>query len=97
MVHIIRDETIEYIGILSKLKLDEGEKEQARKDLAVMLDYFDRLDDADTDDVEPMTHIHQVSNCFREDVVTNKDGQKQMLANAPEERNGAFAVPRTFG
>ena len=43
MMHIIRDETIEYIGILSKLKLDEGEKEQARKDLAVMLDYFDRL------------------------------------------------------
>ena len=93
---MISDETIEYVGILSKLKLDESEKEQAKKDLAEMLDYIDQLGELDTEGVEPMSHVHPVSNRFREDVVTNGDGREQVLANAPEERDGAFVVPRTF-
>jgi aspartyl-tRNA(Asn)/glutamyl-tRNA(Gln) amidotransferase subunit C len=96
MANVISDETIEYVGILSKLKLDESEKEQAKKDLAEMLDYIDQLGELDTEGVEPMSHVHPVSNRFREDVVTNGDGREQVLANAPEERDGAFVVPRTF-
>ena len=96
MTHKIGDEMIEYVGILSKLKPEETEKEQIRKDLSEMLDYIDRLGELDTDGVEPMSHIHPVSNRFREDVVTNKDGRVQTLANAPEEREGAFVVPETF-
>ena len=41
MAHIIDDETIEYVGILAKLELDEEEKEAAKKDMGRMLDYFD--------------------------------------------------------
>jgi len=96
MANVISDETIEYVGILSKLKLDENEKEQAKKDLAEMLDYIDRLGELDTAGVEPMSHIHPVSNRFREDVVTNGDMREQILANAPEEKDGAFVVPKTF-
>ena len=96
MTHKISDETIEYVGILAKLKPEETEKERIRKDLSEMLDYIDRLGELDTDGVEPMSHIHPVSNRFREDVVTNKDGRMQTLANAPEEREGAFVVPVTF-
>ena len=41
MANIISDETIEYVGILAKLELSEEEKEQAKKDMANMLDYID--------------------------------------------------------
>ena len=96
MANVISDETIEYVGIFSKLKLDESEKEQARKDLEEMLDYIDQLGELDTEGVEPMSHVHPVSNRFREDVVTNEDERDKILKNAPEERDGAFVVPRTF-
>ncbi len=96
MANVISDETIEYVGILSKLKLDEAEKEQAKKDLEEMLDYIDQLGELDTEGVEPMSHVHPDVNRFREDVVTKGDMREDILANAPEERDGAFVVPRTF-
>ena len=73
MASKITDETIEYVGILAKLKLSGEEKEQAREDMQKMLDYIDKLDELDTTGVEPMSHIFPVHNVFREDVVTNED------------------------
>ena len=43
MANIISDETIEYVGILAKLELNEEEKEQSQKDMGAMLDYIDKL------------------------------------------------------
>ena len=40
MANVISDETIEYVGILAKLELSESEKEDAKKDMASMLDYI---------------------------------------------------------
>ena len=53
------------------------------------------LNQLDTEGVEPMSHVFPVHNVFREDVVTNGDDRENMLANAPEQRDGAFVVPRT--
>ena len=97
MANIISDETIEYVGILAKLELSEEEKERAKKDMGEMLDYIDKLNELDTSAVEPMSHIFPISNVFREDTVTNKDGSKETLANAPEEKDGGFLVPKTIG
>ena len=96
MANIISDETIEYVGILAKLELSDEEKEQARKDMANMLDYIDTLNELDTSGVEPMSHVFPVNNVFREDVVTNGDDREEILANAPEAKEGAFVVPKTF-
>lgn len=96
MANVITDETIEYVGILAKLELSVEEKEQAKKDLAEMLDYIDQLGELDTDGVEPMSHVFPVSNVFREDVVTNGDDRDNILKNAPEEKDGMFLVPNTF-
>ena len=96
MANIISDETIEYVGILAKLELSEEEKEQAKKDMANMLDYIDTLNELDTSGVEPMSHVFPVNNVFREDVVTNEDDREEILANAPEAKDGAFLVPKTF-
>ena len=96
MANIISDETIEYVGILAKLELSDEEKEQAKKDMANMLDYIDTLNELDTSGVEPMSHVFPVKNVFREDVVTNGDDREEILANAPEAKEGAFVVPKTF-
>ena len=84
MANVISDETIEYVGILAKLELSDEEKEAAKKDMASMLDYIDKLGELDTTGVEPMSHVFPVNNVMREDVVTNGDGSEATLANAPE-------------
>lgn len=96
MANIISDETIEYVGILAKLELSDEEKEQAKSDMGRMLDYIDKLGELDTNGVEPMSHVFPVQNVFREDVVTNSDTREELLANAPEQKDGMFMVPRTF-
>lgn len=95
MANMISDETMEYVGILAKLELSGEEKEQAKKDMGKMLDYIDKLNELDTSGVEPMSHVFSVKNVFREDVVTNQDQREEILANAPEEKNGCFVVPKT--
>lgn len=97
MANVISDETIDYVGILAKLELSPEEKERAKKDMGEMLDYIDQLNELDTNGVEPMSHVFPVQNVFREDVVANGDGSRETLANAPEERNQGFVVPRTIG
>lgn len=96
MANIISDDTIEYVGILAKLELSPEEKEQAKKDMGSMLDYIDKLGELDTQGVEPMSHVFPVKNVFREYKVTNGDMREEILRNAPEEKDGMFAVPRTF-
>ena len=95
MANIISDETIEYVGILAKLELSDKEKEAAKSDMGHMLDYIDKLSELNTDEVEPMSHVFDVNNVLREDVVTNSDGREETLKNAPEESDGAFVVPKT--
>lgn len=95
MANIISDETIEYVGILAKLDLTPEEKEDAKKDMGRMLDYFDMLNELDTAGVEPMSHAFPVINVFREDVVTNGNERDRILKNAPESKDGAFKVPKT--
>ena len=96
MANIINDETIEYVGILAKLELSQDEKEKAKKDMAEMLDYFDKLNSLDTTGIEPMTHVFQVSNVMREDEVTNGNGREDALMNAPKSNGETFVVPKTI-
>ncbi len=95
MANIISDETMEYVGILAKLELSPEEKEAAKADMGRMLDYIDKLNELDTQGVEPMSHVFPVNNVFREDVVTNGDDRENMLANAPEMHDGQYQVPKT--
>lgn len=96
MANIISDETIEYVGILAKLELNDAQKENAKKDMAGMLDYIDKLGELDTDGIEPMSHVFDVKNVWREDEVTNGDDRENIIKNAPGEKNGMFEVPKTF-
>ena len=61
-----------------------------------MLDYVEKLDELDTSGVVPLSHIFGNANVFREDVVTNGDNHEAMLANAPQQKEQSYKVPRTF-
>ena len=95
MSELINDEVIEYVGILAKLELSEEEKEQAKKDMGSMLDYIDKLNELDTEGVQPMSHVFPVNNVFREDIVINGDDRENIIANAPGQKDGCFKVPKT--
>ena len=97
MAKIIDDETIENVYILAKLSLGEEAKAKAKQDMQKMLDYVEKLDELDTDGVEPLSHIFGDENVFRDDVVTNGDNKEAMLANAPKEKEGQYQVPKTIG
>lgn len=97
MAKIIDDETMENVCILAKLSLSDEAKEQAKQDMQKMLDYVEKLDELDTEGVEPLSHIFGDENVFREDVVTNGDNKDAMLANAPKAKDGQYQVPKTIG
>ena len=96
MANRVDDATIEYVGILAKLELSREEREAAKRDMSRMLDYVDKLNELDTEGVEPMSHLFPAHNVIREDVAINADSREQILANAPEQKDGAFKVPRTI-
>ena len=58
---------------------------------------MEKLKELDTDGVEPLSHIFEEENVFREDVVVNGDEREAILYNAPKAKEGQFQVPRTIG
>ena len=81
--------------VLAKLDLTDEEKERAKKDLGNIIGYVDTMNQLDTTGIEPMSHVFAYHNVFREDLVTNGPDRDNILANAPEEKDGGFKVPRT--
>ena len=92
----ITDETMEYIGILAKLSLSEEEREQAKKDMNQMLSYIEKMNELDTDQIEPVTHLFDLRNVYRDDEITNSDWHEELLGNAPQEKDHMLVVPKTF-
>ncbi len=91
----ITDELIEYLQQLGRIRLTQEEQEKTKKDLGSILGYIDKLNELDTEGVEPMSHAFGRTNVFREDVVTNDAMVDEVLSNAPEAKDGCFVVPRT--
>ena len=93
----ISSDVIEEVEILAKLQLTPEEKVKAGQDMEEMIEYFDKMNELDTEGVEPLTHIFNMGNVMREDERTNEDGSEDALKNAPEKHNMAFVVPKTVG
>lgn len=91
---LIKIEDVEYVAKLARLELSEEEKIRFTKQLGNILDYFKQLNEVDTENVEPMTQAIPKINVMREDKVQPCDFLDKILANAPEEEDGYFRVPR---
>lgn len=91
----ITDQILQYTAALAKLTVSDDEKQRLADDLERILDYMETMNELDTDGVEPMSHVMPICNVFREDLVTGKDEREQILLNAPKQKDGSFAVPKT--
>lgn len=86
---------VEYLEKLGRIRLTEEEKVAAEKDLQDILTYIDKLNELDTDGIEPASHSFPVANVMRDDIVTNKADTENILKNAPDSKDGCFVVPKT--
>jgi aspartyl-tRNA(Asn)/glutamyl-tRNA(Gln) amidotransferase subunit C len=92
----IDDDLITYLGELSRLELGAAERGSLGHDLEEILGYVDKLNELDTTGAPEMTHPFDMTNRFRDDVVTNGDRRDEMLANAPERKGDYFKVFKTY-
>ena len=85
---------VEHVAKLARLKLTEEEKELYTKQLGDVLKYVDQMNEVDTSEVKPMTQVIDFVNVMREDKVYYEHTKEELMANAPEEENGFFKVPK---
>ena len=92
----ITKENVEYIAALAKLEFSEAEKEQMAKDLARITDYIEKLNELNTEHVQPLFHPMDSTNVMREDKVKPSFPPEVALKNAPDSQDTFFKVPKVI-
>ena len=89
---------IEHIATLARLDLSEVEKDQYAKELGIILDYVEMLNELDTSVIGETTQVTGLENVVREDVATTmlEDDRKAMLAQFPERIGSLLKVKAVF-
>ncbi len=95
MATITTDE-VKNIAILARLEFNEEETGQFTSHLARILDYIGKLNELDTTDVPPTSHVLPIRNVVKEDIVKPSYEREQVLANAPAVEEGYFEVPKVI-
>ena len=90
----ISKEQVEHVAKLARLEVSEDEKAMFSRQLSAILTYMDQLKEVDTEGVEPTATVLPTENVWREDAVRLSLAQEQALANAPEQADGFFRVPK---
>lgn len=91
----ITEEMVDYVSILSRLKLPQEEKLRMMGELEQIIGYMDVLNRLDTTNIEPMSHTFPVKNVLRADEVVPSFPREALLANAPVPDGEAYLVPKT--
>ena len=86
-----------HVAKLARLELDEASIGKFAGQIGTILEYVDMLDQADTDGVKPTAHAVYRTNAFREDTPKPHLDREAALANAPEQDEGNFVVPKVVG
>jgi aspartyl-tRNA(Asn)/glutamyl-tRNA(Gln) amidotransferase subunit C len=93
---MITKQEVEYVAHLARLEIDDAQKDKFTSQLNDILLYIDKLNELDTQGVEPMSHAMAVTNAFREDRIVDSLGTEKSLANAPDARGEFFRVPKVI-
>jgi aspartyl-tRNA(Asn)/glutamyl-tRNA(Gln) amidotransferase subunit C len=86
--------TIKHISKLSRISVNDKKAKKLAEDLNSIFDFIEKLNELDTDKVEPLTSVAETTLKFRTDEVKSKDIRNQILKNSPEENDDFFVVPR---
>ena len=91
----INRDMVKRLGILSRLRIPDENMDEMVGELTKILGWVDQLKDVDTDDVLPMNSVvDDMALREREDVITDGGIRDDILANAPDQMDGYFLVPK---
>lgn len=91
--HISREEA-EHIAWLARVELSDEEKDLFTKQFNEILNFFEKIDEVDTEEVPPTYHVLDLTNVYREDKVVPSLPPKEALQNAPKKERRFFKAPR---
>ena len=87
-------DTARKVAHLARIRVPESDLPKLAEQLSGILTFMEQLNEVNVDGIEPMTGVEKMRLKRREDVVTDGDQQAAVLANAPDAREGFFAVPK---
>jgi len=87
-------EDVKHVATLARMELTSEEEEQLTLQLDKILHYIEKLDQLDTENVEPLAHMGDIVNAFREDRVINRPATDALLTNAPDKEQNFIKVPK---
>jgi len=90
----IDKETARKVAHLARIRVAEGDLDRLAGELSHILGFMEQLNEVDIDGVEPMTSVSPMALKRREDVVNDGGYPEKILSNAPDAREGFFAVPK---
>ena len=85
---------VKKVAKLSRLQLSDAEIDEFTGQLGAMLEYVEKMNQLDTENVEPLAHCLPISNVFRQDVIRESLGTEKTLANAQQKDGDFFKVPK---
>jgi len=86
--------TIKHISKLSRISVDDAKADKLAGDLNSIFDFIEKLNELDTDNIEPLTSVAETTLKLRVDEVKSRNIRDQILKNSPEENKDFFVVPR---
>ena len=89
-------EIIKNIANLARIRVPDDNLDHLTKELSSIMDWVEQLDSVNTDGVEPLASVIDVTLPLREDKITDGDCRNKILANGPEVEDGYFAVPKVI-
>lgn len=92
----ITNEKIDQLSHLARLEFSGEEKEKIKKDLHSILDFCEKLNEIDTEGIEPLIYMTNTTNNVREDVVEGMVSREDALKNAPKKDSDYFRVPKVI-
>lgn len=90
----LNQETIKNLSTLARLRLPSEREEKILSDLQSILDWVEQLKEVDIDGVEPLVSVTDGITPMRQDEVTDGNLQAELMANAPEQIQGFYVVPK---
>ena len=86
--------TIKHISKLSRISVDEHKAEKLAGDLNSIFKFIEKLNELNTENVEPLTSVAATTLKFRSDEVKNQNIREQIIKNSPEDNEDFFVVPK---
>jgi aspartyl-tRNA(Asn)/glutamyl-tRNA(Gln) amidotransferase subunit C len=88
--------TLEKIAHLARLEIDEKDIPKMMEDMSKMVSFVEKLNEVDTEGVEPLTTMSHEINSLREDEVKDQLSKEEVLKNAPKRDKDFFRVPKVL-